>query len=346
MQMVEIRTDDLLLRPWRPADVADVRRAGRDPEPVGADAVSLAVCDAGDGTLLGGACLNALDRSRGTATFDYWVAPWARSAVVATHAGRALLGWAFERLGLVRADWCAVVGDHPARLTALRLGFRMIGVRPASSGQPEEWLAALVPGDLTGPGHDVGPAVRRQATVFGGDPPTLVAGPVSLRPPAARDTAGLRAAYRDPEIIRWYGVPEQATDADIHRFLVDTVRWQWARGEEAVFVVAGPDDAFTGIADLRIGDDPEVGEVGYAMLPEARGRGHATAALRALTRWGVTQLGLARIQWQAEVGNDASRRTAEKAGFTVEGVLRSGYEQDGRRRDCWVASMLAREMTA
>jgi hypothetical protein len=65
-------------------------------------------------------------------------------------------------------------------------------------------------------------------------------GPVTLWTPAARDTAGLPAAYRDADVVRWYGVPDPRTDADVHRYLTGTTRSLWARGEEAVFVVAGP----------------------------------------------------------------------------------------------------------
>src|SRR4030095_5223432 len=40
-----------------------------------------------------------------------------------------------------------------------------------------------------------------------------------------------------------------------------------------------------------------------------------SASFTALTRWGFGELGLARIQWRAEAGNEASRRAVE-AGFT------------------------------
>jgi RimJ/RimL family protein N-acetyltransferase len=100
-------------------------------------------------------------------------------------------------------------------------------------------------------------------------------------------------------------------------------------------------DAYAGAVDLRVPTDPAVGEVSFLVAPQARGRGYATAAVRALTEWGFTELGLIRVQWWAEVGNDASRRVAEKAGFTMEGLVRQGYQDDGRRRDCWIASVLS-----
>ena len=62
--------------------------------------------------------------------------------------------------------------------------------------------------------------------------------------------------------------------------------------------------------------------------------------MRGICRWGFAELGLSRIEWRAEVGNDASRRVAEKAGFTVEGLLRRALPTGAVRRDCWVGSLL------
>ena len=62
-------------------------------------------------------------------------------------------------------------------------------------------------------------------------------------------------------------------------------------------------------------------EVGFWMAPWARGRGIMTDAVRLVCRWGFADLGLGRIEWWANVGNDASRRVAEKVGFTMEGTV-------------------------
>jgi RimJ/RimL family protein N-acetyltransferase len=69
-----------------------------------------------------------------------------------------------------------------------------------------------------------------------------------------------------------------------------------------------------------------------------------TAALRAAARFGVQELGLKRIEWKAHVGNDASRRVAEKAGFTMEGILRQGCAARGERFDAWLASFLPEDL--
>lgn len=72
---------------------------------------------------------------------------------------------------------------------------------------------------------------------------------------------------------------------------------------------------------------------GYSMTPSARGRGHAADALRALTSFGWTLPGLHRIALYIEPWNTGSVRTAERAGYAREGLLRSHQEIGGARRD-------------
>jgi RimJ/RimL family protein N-acetyltransferase len=220
----------------------------------------------------------------------------------------------------------------------------MVGRLPATPGRAERWLAVLRPGELTAAGAELDPVVRRQARVFGCPQPTLDAGPVRLRPPRLSDRAGLVAAQRDPGVIRWFGGPEPYTMSDATRYVESEAPLDWARGTEATFTVAGPGDTYAGTADLRLGDDAAVGEIGYLIAAQARGQGWAVAAVRALAAWGFGPLGLARIQWRAEVGNEASRRVAEKAGFTMEGLVRAGLSGRGRRLDHWIGSLLAEDM--
>jgi RimJ/RimL family protein N-acetyltransferase len=50
-----------------------------------------------------------------------------------------------------------------------------------------------------------------------------------------------------------------------------------------------------------------------------RGRGFSSAALRLLCEWGFRELGLRRIQLVTDPDNLPSRRTAEAAGFALDG---------------------------
>lgn len=83
-------------------------------------------------------------------------------------------------------------------------------------------------------------------------------------------------------------------------------------------------------------------EIGYWLFHEARGRGIATRIARFLAEHGL-ELGLERIEARVFVGNTASERVLERAGFTREGVLRSLPRRWGGRADMTVYSLLPGE---
>ncbi|HEY0937020.1 MAG TPA: GNAT family N-acetyltransferase [Trebonia sp.] len=71
-------------------------------------------------------------------------------------------------------------------------------------------------------------------------------------------------------------------------------------------------------------------ELGYGVRADQRGRGYATEALSAVTRWVLAEGGIQRAWLTANTDNVASVRVAEKAGFRREGTLRrAGREADG-----------------
>ena len=81
-------------------------------------------------------------------------------------------------------------------------------------------------------------------------------------------------------------------------------------------------------------------EIGYWAVPAERGRGHITEAVVAVSRWALDQ-GFRRLEIKAATPNTASRRVAEKSGFTLEGVERSAMPlHGGRRADLAVYGLL------
>ena len=99
-----------------------------------------------------------------------------------------------------------------------------------------------------------------------------------------------------------------------------------------------------GSIDMRI-NRMQTGHIGYWLAAEARGRGLTTAALRALSRWAIEELGLGRVELVTDPDNIASQRVAEKAGFKREGILRSILvNRDGSRRDGVMFSLLPDEL--
>jgi RimJ/RimL family protein N-acetyltransferase len=64
-------------------------------------------------------------------------------------------------------------------------------------------------------------------------------------------------------------------------------------------------------------------EVGYWIRTSATGKGFASEGVDALTSWALQQLGAQRVELVTDEQNFASRRVAERCGFTLEGVNRN-----------------------
>jgi RimJ/RimL family protein N-acetyltransferase len=75
--------------------------------------------------------------------------------------------------------------------------------------------------------------------------------------------------------------------------------------------------------------------VGYWLLPEGRGRGIATSALRRTTPVVFRRLEWHRIELYHAVENKRSCGVARRSGYVAEGVMRSAmrYPADGRWSD-------------
>jgi RimJ/RimL family protein N-acetyltransferase len=314
------------------------------------------VFDSATGAMLGACALVAMDRDAGVGEIGYWVAPWARGRGVATVAARAVTRWALHTQHLRRLVWRAELGNHASRLVAARIGVRFEGVQRAAlrgrDGWYDGWVGALLPGDLRESSAADEPDLARTAArcaVFGRPQPTLISNTragtaVRLRPLRADDIPAIVVACQDPLSARYTTVPQPYTETHAQAFVHEFAPGTWARGVEAVFAVADADDAYAGSMSLRLHGDElttATGDVGYLIGPQARGRGYARAGLAALCDWGFAKLRLHRIEWQAFVGNDASRTVAERASFQVEGVQRDAMVHRGAYQSAWIGALLA-----
>ena len=89
------------------------------------------------------------------------------------------------------------------------------------------------------------------------------------------------------------------------------------------FAIVFDDEPVGGIG-LALGSDIErvSAEVGYWVGEEYWGRGLATEALCAFVPWAMPRFGLTRLYATTFAHHFASRRVLEKAGFSLEAVLR------------------------
>jgi RimJ/RimL family protein N-acetyltransferase len=85
-------------------------------------------------------------------------------------------------------------------------------------------------------------------------------------------------------------------------------------------------------------------EVGYWLVPAARGRGVATQSVRMVARWAFEELGLVRLELLAHPDNVRSQAVAERSGFLREGRVRSYRRSPQGRSDMVLYSLLPGDM--
>jgi len=167
---------------------------------------------------------------------------------------------------------------------------------------------------------------------------------VSLR---SRTDADLDVLYRLAADLDSWEERSPAAPAPLTRSRFDARLARADEGEAsdqpAAFVVDVGGEA-VGSASL-FGFDLFAGhaEAGINLVPEVRGRGIGTQAIRLLVEFGFVRRNLRRIHLQAIASNAAALRSYEKAGFVVEGRLREHAWVRGRYEDIVLMAILRSE---
>jgi ribosomal-protein-alanine N-acetyltransferase len=132
---------------------------------------------------------------------------------------------------------------------------------------------------------------------------------------ASADDAAAWIARQHDRLVTGAGYSFCVADADDDRALGQTGLW---------------------LADLAHGR----ATAGYGVAPRERGHGVAADALTALTAFAWSVPGLHRVELYVEPWNTASVRTAERAGYRREGLLRGRQVIGGRRVDMLLLAAL------
>jgi RimJ/RimL family protein N-acetyltransferase len=176
------------------------------------------------------------------------------------------------------------------------------------------------------------------------DPVELSDDRLVLRLPTEADIDAITKACQDPEIQHWVPVPVPYERSDAAQFVASRPeRWAADDGEMTFAVTDATDGRLLGMVGLHA-HDATMREIGFWTAPWARGQGVMTDAARMACEFGFEVLGLQRVEWWARVGNEASRRVAEKLGFRMEGTCRARLLHRGERVDAWVGGLLAGEL--
>jgi RimJ/RimL family protein N-acetyltransferase len=135
-----------------------------------------------------------------------------------------------------------------------------------------------------------------------------------------------------------------ATADEVAGWLAETVHQHRLDGRGVHLVmVESHSGEIVGSIGLRDADAGSC-EIGYGVRAGWRGRGYATEAARAVSRWALIEGGMRRVQLHARVDNVASLRAAERAGFQREGTLRKAEWEDGEAHDLAVFSMIVTDL--
>jgi len=168
------------------------------------------------------------------------------------------------------------------------------------------------------------------------------AGDVILCFPTIDHVDALLPAFTDPELREAGNLPAFDRDG-----LMSSIRDLPTLAEQgrllalaAVDVRSG--DVVGGGTLHHLDSERKIVEIGYFVLPHARRRGIATTIAHLLSQHAFS-LGIERVAAYVNVGNVASERVVERAGFTREGVVRSMPKPDGRRVDKTLYSLLPGE---
>ena len=165
-----------------------------------------------------------------------------------------------------------------------------------------------------------------------------------LGPFRQADIPRLVEAFADSDIARWNPGPDD--EAAVGAWLRG--RNDWSEGVHASWGVFDRTGVLLGSVSLhKIDTDQLDAEIGYFVVPAARGGGVATGAVRAATRYAFSRLTLHRVYLFHAAANPASCGVARRAGYRLEGELRRSYRYaDGEYHDEHLHAILADELPA
>ena len=173
--------------------------------------------------------------------------------------------------------------------------------------------------------------------------PTLHTERTTLRPLAEADAPALFEIFSDPEVMRYWSEPAHADErhtcemiASIERGFEDRSVLQWGIERTA-------DGRVLGTVTLMPAPGQPRAELGFILGREHWGRGYAAEAQRAAIGFAFDELGLHRLEADADPANAASVRSLERLGFRREGLLRERWKVEGKITDSAIFGLLARD---
>ena len=171
----------------------------------------------------------------------------------------------------------------------------------------------------------------------------ITLGEYKLRPIVDSDADVVIPSLNDEAMVKWMQMPSPYTEVE---FQASQKRWKnrelagWSMewGIEKDGVLQGR------IAVHHTDWIEKRTEIGYLTFPQSRGKGVMPTVLRSLVEFLFEEYKFERIEVRTDTRNVASRRVAEKAGFTLEGILRRNYINGGEITDDAIYAMIRSDL--
>lgn len=170
-----------------------------------------------------------------------------------------------------------------------------------------------------------------------------------MRPPRSGDGAALHEAIVEslPELRRFLAslpwVAEEQTRESAEVFCRNAESNFLARRDLPFLMLSRESGRLVGACGLhRTNWEVPKTEVGYWVRASESGKGYVTEAVNGLVAFALDAIGAERIEIITDAENLASRRVAERCGFTLEGILRRERRApQGSLRDTCIYARLA-----
>ena len=356
----EIRTERLLLRPYRSGDVDDVFAYATDPEwsrylevpspYTRRDAEEFVakslLADPGknptwaivyEDRAVGNIDLRV--RSHGVAEMGYSIARplWGQGLVA--EAASAVVAHGFEQLGLARVQALADIRNKGSWRVMEKLGMAREGVLRGNRIIHGERVDDVLYAILRDNWSPAGEQAAQQPAEAG--PPELRTPRLLLRPFRMADIDDVFAFASDPEWGRYLEVPHPYVRRDAEEFMARAIL---SSAEEKQRWAIDHDGRASGFLNLTVASGSA--EVAYGIARTLWGQGLVPEAVGAAIAYGFESLGLERIGAHAAVDNRASWRVVEKLGMKREGFLRRHRQLRGEYIDDVIYAILRDEWRA
>jgi RimJ/RimL family protein N-acetyltransferase len=162
---------------------------------------------------------------------------------------------------------------------------------------------------------------------------------VNLRVVEKEDLPLVSEWFNKPEIFGEYNPLMQVSRTEIEK------EYEKRSFEQGEFLIQGKNGSRLGyIWHFNVMHPAgRILEIGYFLLPNERGKGYCTEAVKIMIDYLFLSKNIGRIQAMNDMRNLGSQKALEKAGFKKEGTIRKLFFLRGQLADAFLYSILREE---